>query len=403
MAAPPHGVPPCPRPAPFEMDRRRIAVCLAGAAAFVPLYSPQSLLPLLRHWMGQDVTLAGAIMSAGTAGVALAAPFAGLISDHLGHRRVIVFAALFAALPGALCALAPNPALLLIARFLQGLALPGIFAVTIAYIAQEWPPREARPITALYVAGTVGGGYAGRMLAGLVAEVAGWRWAFAALALLQLLLALFIVAWLTPERGLRPSNAPRIPAWRLLTRPPLAAACATGFGALFALVAGFTYISLRLAEPPFSLGPAQLSLIFTVYLISMVVTPWSGRWLNRLGHTRMLTSAWGIAIAGLAITVPDWMPSIVVGLCLFSSGLFIAQTTMTSFVGEAVPDARATAIGLYVTSYYIGGSVGGVLPAPMYHWGHWPGVAALISLAGIGAVTLGTLAFQHLRDTRQSR
>ncbi len=377
------------------MDRRRIAVCLAGAAAFVPLYSPQSLLPLLRVWMGQDVALAGAIMSAGTAGVALAAPFAGVIADRLGHRRVIVFAALFAALPGLLCALAPSATFLIVARFLQGLVLPGIFAVTVAYIAQEWPAVRARPITALYVAGTIGGGYAGRMLAGMVAELAGWRWAFAALALLQLALAWAIVTWLTPEQPRQRSvQTPRPPMLSLLALPQLRAACAAGFAALFALVAGFTYITLRLAEAPFALGPAQLSLIFTVYLLSVFVTPWSGRLLNHYGHTAMLVSAWSLAIVGLLVTLPDRLGAVVAGLCLFSAGLFIAQATVTTFVGEAVPQARATAVGLYVTSYYIGGTVGGVLPALIWRHAHWPGVVALITLAGAGAVALGVHAFR---------
>src|SRR3546814_3090500 len=49
------------------MDRRRIAVCLSGAAAFVPLYAPQSLLPLLREFVGNSPAMAGAVVSAGTA------------------------------------------------------------------------------------------------------------------------------------------------------------------------------------------------------------------------------------------------------------------------------------------------------------------------------------------------
>src|SRR3546814_8656778 len=72
------------------MDRRRIAVCLSGAAAFVPLYAPQSLLPLLREFVGNSPAMAGAVVSAGTAGVAIAAPLVGRLADRLGRRHVIV-------------------------------------------------------------------------------------------------------------------------------------------------------------------------------------------------------------------------------------------------------------------------------------------------------------------------
>ncbi|MFZ8396222.1 MFS transporter, partial [Staphylococcus aureus] len=62
------------------MDRRRLAVILAGAAAFVNLYAPQSLLPQLQDWMGRNAALAGLVVSSGTLGVAIAAPFAGLLA-----------------------------------------------------------------------------------------------------------------------------------------------------------------------------------------------------------------------------------------------------------------------------------------------------------------------------------
>src|SRR3546814_18498333 len=71
------------------MDRRRIAVCLSGAAAFVPLYAPQSLLPLLREFVGNSPAMAGAVVSAGTAGVVIAAPLVGRqIGRASGRERV---------------------------------------------------------------------------------------------------------------------------------------------------------------------------------------------------------------------------------------------------------------------------------------------------------------------------
>jgi len=82
-------------------DPRRAAVVLAGAAAFVSLYAPQSLLPLLRVWMGTNAALAGLVVSAATAGVALIAPFTGWLADRYGRRRVIVMAALLMACGGA--------------------------------------------------------------------------------------------------------------------------------------------------------------------------------------------------------------------------------------------------------------------------------------------------------------
>lgn len=377
------------------MDRRRLAVILAGAAAFVNLYAPQSLLPLLQAWMGQNVALAGLVISSGTLGVALAAPFAGLLADRYGRRRVIVSAAFLVVIPALCIPLAQTPAQLIAARFVEGLFLPGIFAVTVAYAGDEWPRAEARAVTALYVAGTIGGGFCGRLLSGLVGEHHGWRWGLAALAAAQLLLALVIRAWLPVERRRVQHDAP---AWSgmlaLLRRPALRGAYLTGFALLFSLVGGFTYVTLRLAGPPFGFGPTALSTIFAVYLVSMVVTPLSGRLLNQHGHARVLVLGWTIAITGLWLSLIPSVPAIALGLCVFAVGLFIAQTTATSFVTEAAGPARAAAVGLYVTCYYAGGSVGGVLPAPVWNAAAWPGVVALLTLAGLLSATIGWRTFR---------
>lgn len=376
-------------------DRRRIAVVLAGAAAFLSLYAPQSLMPLLHDWLGANAAMAGLIVSAGTFGVAVAAPFAGLLADRVGRQRVIVLAAFLVVVPTTAVALAQNPTQLIVARLVQGFFLPGIFGVTVAYIGSEWPPAQARQVTALYVAGTIGGGFCGRFLSGVVAEFSSWQWGFAVLALGQLLLAIAIRAWLAPERErvVRSGAALKTMA-TLLRRADLRGAYAVGFTLLFALVGGFTYVTLRLAQPPFSLGPAALSAIFAVYLVGVTITPLSGRLLNRYGHARVLQLAWAVTILGLLLSLLPNL-AVVFSLALFSAGLFIAQTTATSFVAEASGAARATSVGLYVLCYYLGGSVGGVLPAALWtHFG-WPGVAALIAAIGLLSVVIGSRSFRH--------
>lgn len=375
------------------MDTRRWAVFLAGAAAFVNLYAPQSLLPLLRQWMGSNAALAGLVISAGTAGVALAAPISGWLADRYGRQRMIVGAAFLTMLPTLAMSFAQTPTQLILLRFAEGLALPAVFAVTTAYIADEWPATQARAVTALYVAGTVVGGFSGRFVAGFVAEFHGWRLALAALALLQLLLALALRLWLPRERCRRAGTA--INPLRLFADRRLSSTYAAGSAILFALIATFTYVSLRLSAAPFHLGPAALSAIFAVYLIGAVVTPLAGRALNAFGHARTLTLAWAVAIAGLGLTLPSSLSLTVLGLSLFSTALFIAQTTVISFIGEAAPAAtRGAAMGMYVTCYYIGGSVGGVLPAMAWNAVGWPGVVSLSALAGAISVWIAWQVFR---------
>ena len=72
---------------------------------------------------------------------------------------------------------------------------------------------------------------------------------------------------------------------------------------------------------------------------------------------------------------------------MLAGGTFVAQPLAIGFAGQVVPQARAVAVGLYVCSYYLGGSLGGVAPAAVWPAFGWPGVVALV--AAIQSAALG--------------
>jgi sugar phosphate permease len=63
----------------------------------------------------------------------------------------------------------------------------------------------------------------------------------------------------------------------------------------------------------------------------------------------------------------------------------------------AARHARSTAVGLYVSFYYVGGSLGAVLPAGLWHRAGWPGCVGLV--VSVQCVMLAiALAFWHERE-----
>ena len=115
-------------------------VVLAGSAAFLDLYATQPLLPLLARTFRASTFDVGLTVTAPTIAVALWAPLIGRLADRAGLRRVIVGSAFLLAVATALAATAVSLRQLIMWRFVQGLATPGIFAGTVAYIHEEWPP-----------------------------------------------------------------------------------------------------------------------------------------------------------------------------------------------------------------------------------------------------------------------
>ena len=73
-------------------DPRRIAVAFCAMGAFLHLYAPQSVLPMMAQEYGIGAAQASFIITACTLAVAATAPFTGALSDVLGRKRVIVVA-----------------------------------------------------------------------------------------------------------------------------------------------------------------------------------------------------------------------------------------------------------------------------------------------------------------------
>jgi predicted MFS family arabinose efflux permease len=290
-----------------------------------------------------------------------------------------------------LAATSPGVGVLVAWRFLQGLVVPGIYAVTMAFITEEWPAHRLGRAMAALVTGNVIGGFSGRVLSGLAAERWGWRGSFVLLAFVTAIAAAVACRLLPHGDPGRPvaSSAARIRLRDVLGEPRLVATFAVGFNVLFTLVATFTYVTFYLAAPPFLLGTGALSWLFTVYLVGAVVTPFAGRWIDRVGSRRAITVALGGAIAGGAFTLVHSIWAVVIGLAVGCSAVFVSQSASTAYLRTAAPEpVRSWASGFYVSMYYLGGAAGGVAPALAWRLGGWPGCVALVALVQLSTLVL---------------
>ena len=355
-----------------------VPIILAGFTAFLDLYATQPLLPLLARTFNSSNLGVSLTITAPTMAVALAAPFAGRLADRIGLRRVIVGSAFVLTLATGLAATSATLPQLIWWRFLQGLATPGIFAVALAYIHEEWPASRVGRTTALYVSGTVVGGFIGRAVAGVMAADVTWQSGFVALAVLNMAAATALWAWLPPEQHAGRGLKKRGSFGAHFRRPQLVATYAVGFCVLCSQVAMFTYVPFPLAAPPYNLSSAELGSIFAVYLVGAIVTPFAGRLIDLYGPRVAFSAAVGLGVSGAMLTVVASLPIIIAGLSVFATAIFIAQSSATSHVGANADQDRGLAIGLYSSFYYLGGSAGGAIPALAWSRGGWHACVALI-------------------------
>jgi predicted MFS family arabinose efflux permease len=357
------------------------AVFLCGAFAFLDLYCTQPLLPLLARIFHASETRVGLTISASTLGVAISAVLLAIFAERVDRKRIILWAMTALAVTAALTATAPNLGSLAVWRFAQGLLTPGIFIITIAYITEEWAPLQVPRVMSVYVAGTVFGGFVGRVAGGTLATHYGWRWMFLILGIAGAFGAA-ITRRLLKAPAPKPAPAQISSRWQPLLNnlrnPRLLVTFGIGFCMLFTLVSVFSYITFYLAEAPFGLSTTELSWLFSVYLVGLVVTLGAGTILARVGLRHGMLTAVGLCFGGVVLTLIHSLFAVGVGLSLASSGVFIAQTCANSFVRDAAPEgSRVSAAGMYICSYYVGGTAGGILPGLIWKTAGWPGCAAL--------------------------
>jgi YNFM family putative membrane transporter len=366
---------------PTLRDIRVVMVALTGFCVFLNVYATQTLLPLFTHIFQATKFQVSLTVGATTIGIALAAPFFGLVGERFGRRRTMAMSVSLLTVPVLLAATSPSLHALIGWRFLQGLIMPGIIAVTLAYISEEWSQGGAAAVMAAYVAGNVLGGVTGRFLSGVIADHWGWRTSFVVLGSLNAIGAAAVWRWL-PEARLHVHGAKFGPALRMmaaqLRRPVMLATFAVGFTSLFSLVGTFTYITFYLAADPFRLRTTALGFLFMIYLVGVVVTPLCGKWIEHFGHRTALIAAALTAAAGVTLTLWPSLLAVLVGLALCSSGVFVCQSAAASYLGHVAGNARSSAAGLYTTFYYVGGTAASAVPAFAWRIGGWPACVALI-------------------------
>ena len=385
MPAPTHpSDPPGHRIGSAAYHRITLALFLAGLATFALLYATQPLLPLLSTDFGVSPAQSAWSVSFATAGLGTALLLAGPLSEVWGRTRLMHASLLLSGLVALACGFAPSWASLLGLRAVEGVALAGLPAVAMAYLAEEIDPADSARAAGLYVAGTAIGGMSGRLLAGGLSELFGWRPALVGIGVLGLGCAVAVRALLPESRRFHPKPA-RLGQLLSSTRGLLAdpamwclfgiAGCAMG-----AFVGAFNALGFRLEAPPYALGVGVAGLVYLSYTLGSVTSAWAGRAAATLGHRTVEPLLLLAMLLGLLLTLAEPLPIVVLGVAILTGGFFGAHGVASGWVASRASLSTGTpgqASSLYLFAYYLGSSVAGSLAGTAWSAGGWPGVVVL--------------------------
>ena len=376
-----------------------LLIATATGLAVASIYYAQPLLEAIRNTLGLTVAHAGLIITASQLGYAAGLVLLVPLGDLYERRNLVVVMMLGIAAGLAGIGFSPNAAMmLLMSVFVGGMSV--VAQVLVAFSADLAADAERGRVVGTVMSGLLLGVLLARTVAGILAQVGGWRSVFWLSAAVMLLMAGAMY------RGL-PLRAPanRIGYLELLRSiPPLfreesvlrlrSAYGAIGF-AIFSTL--WTPLAFLLSKAPFHYSPGVIGLFGLAGVAGASAASVAGRMADRGGGNRTTLAAI-LMIGGSWLLIWFGRHSVwvlVAGIVLLDFSAQALHITNQSEIYRLRPDARSRLTSAYMACFFAGGVLGSSLSAWAYAAWDWTGVCVLGSLFGLAAMGLWGIQKLH--------
>ena len=363
----------------------RVTTLIFAAAAGLSvanIYYAQPLLDAIARDFGISPAAIGLVVTLTQLGYALGLIFIVPLGDILDRRRLVIGQGLLSIAALVAVATAKTQWVLF-----TGLAVMGLLAVVVqvlvAFAATLATPAERGRAVGTVTSGIVIGILAARFVAGLLADVGGWRVVYLTSAVLMAVMVGLLMRVLprNPLPGSTDSYTETlrsIPALFLRDRVLLA----RGLLALliFATFSTFwTSLVLPLSTTPFNYSHTQIGLFGLVGLAGAAAATGAGRLADRgLGQwTTVLSLTLLLLSWGLIAFLPSSIPLLLIGVVLLDLAVQAVHVTNQSIIVARHPTARSRLVGGYMVFYSIGSAMGASTATIVYAHAGWHGVSML--------------------------
>ncbi|GIO23355.1 MFS transporter [Oceanobacillus sp. J11TS1] len=375
----------------------KITLCLAFASFFVfaSLYVVQPLLPVFVREFDISVSEATLTLSGNIIGLIIGLIVLGFFSDRIGRVPFIKYSLIGTVIPFLLIPMLDSFYAIVLLRCIQGFALAGLPAASLAYLNEEVDRSSVGIATALYIASNAFGGMVGRVLAGYLAEDYAWQTIFYIFAGIGVLIIVAVLVFLPKSRFFEASHLPfrkDIEGMAFhLKDPSMLLIFGVGIILQLSFTSIWTYLPFHLEGEPFFLSAKAISYTFFAYGFGVIGAPLAGWLAGSLGLNTVRIAGIIILSAGVMMTIFLSLPWIVIGLCVICLGFFTAHSLTATFVTEQATHHKGSASSLYLVSYYIGVTFGSTAVGPIWNMAGWN---AIVWTAGI--LPVGYLLFVRL-------
>lgn len=381
--------------APAAPPGRSFRIVLANTfAAFCAFYAPQPLLPFFAAEFQASPARVALLLSVCFVALAIAPLVYGAALQRFSAQRLLTIATLSLALLQFAFAAGQTLNHLLAARCAQALLFPAIFTAAVTYCSRASDASAIARRVSTYVACTILGGLAGRLVGGMLSDAVGWRTTFVVLGL-QLLLCAAALTRTDRDQKLPRSTSSWSASLAILSTPTFAAGYTLIFLTFFVFSGLLNALPFRLVEIDPTMPSSTISLVYLGYLVGVVIALNIARIGALLGGAaRAMLMALMLFVAGLALGLLPSVAILIAAGFLTSAGMFTVHATLSGALNASRPERSSLVNGLYIAIYYSAGALGSLLPLALYQHTDWYVLTASLGVVCVLA-TWPLLAWQR--------
>src|SRR5690625_4742821 len=284
-----------------------LSLFLASFFVFAALYLVHPLMPVFIEEFGVSVSSSSLTLSLAIIGLIIGLLVHGFLSDRIGRTIFIKLSLFCSIIPFLIIPLFDSFSMLLILRFLQGIALAGLPAAALAYIGEEIATRGIGLATALYIGSNALGGMMGRFVTGFIVEQYSWQLTFYLWAGIGIVILIVMLLLLPKSRFFTPIHIPvkdDIGAYLShLKNPALILLFFMGIILQLSFTGMWTYLPFHLVDEPFNLPLKMISFFYLAYGLGVVGSSIASMLIERFSLNIVRSVGIIIMSAGILLTL----------------------------------------------------------------------------------------------------
>lgn len=299
--------------------------------------------------------------------------FYGFLLETFSAKLLVRSAVLLLGLLELVFACSTSYFSLLLIRAIQGLMIPAILTSLMSYISFTSERENVQHSIAAYIAATIVGGFLGRFFSGLSTELFGWRYFFAFLGVV-LIGAFFLLRVLEKDANMEYAKPKLAEVGSLLRKKRYFWLYIGIFSIFFVFSAMMNFLPFALKAMNPGTGEAGIGFLYFGYAMGIFVSLNSRKIIAYFGNeSDAIRGGIIIFFIGTSLFFMKSYTVMFLAMFVFCTGLFMAHSLLSGFVNKMSSEKKAIANGVYISFYYLGGTLGSFVPGFFYERYGWSG------------------------------